>query len=110
MLVCIAAENGQVSPHFGHCPEFALYEIEGKRIGEVKTIPNPGHSPGTLPPYLKQLGVNHVISGGMGQRAVSHFRSFGIEVTVGVQGELDQIISRFVSGELEGSENICDHT
>jgi len=109
MIICITAENGQVCPHFGQSPEFALYEVEEGEARQMKLVPNPGHSPGTLPPLLKEWGVTHVISGGMGNRAVSLFQSMGIDVVMGAQGGLDDIARSFAAGELEPEENICDH-
>jgi predicted Fe-Mo cluster-binding NifX family protein len=109
MIICIAAQRGQVCPHFGHCPEFALYEVEEGETRQMKLVPNPGHSPGTLPPLLREWGVTHVISGGMGPRAVSLFQSMGIDVVTGAQGRLDETARSFVAGELESQDNICDH-
>lgn len=109
MLICIAAEQGRVSPHFGHCTDFVLYEIKEGEASHLRAEPNPGHSPGTLPPLLKEWGVTHVIAGGMGPRAVDIFTSFGIDVVTGAEGELEEIARLFVSGELETSGNICHH-
>jgi predicted Fe-Mo cluster-binding NifX family protein len=110
MIIAIAADRGQVCPHFGHCSEFALYEVEEGEARQTKLMPNPGHAPGTLPPLLREWGVTHVISGGMGQRAVSLFQSMGIDVVTGAQGGLDETARSFVAGELEPQENICDHS
>ena len=109
MKICIAAENGAVCPHFGHCAEFAIFEVEGDEIKDSKTIANPGHAPGTLPPILQEWGVSTVISGGMGNRAVSMFQEMGIDVVTGAQGQLEEIAKSYASGELSSQENICSH-
>lgn len=109
MIICIAAEEGRVCQHFGHCLEFTLYTVEEGEARQVRSVPNPGHAPGALPPMLKEWGVDTVISGGMGNRAVSLFQSMGIEVVTGAQGELEEIARSFAAGELETHENICDH-
>lgn len=110
MKICIAAENGAVCPHFGHCTEFAIFEVEGDEIKDSQTIANPGHAPGTLPPILQEWGVNTVISGGMGTRAVSMFQSMGIDVVTGAQGRLEEIAKSYATGELSTQENVCDHS
>jgi len=109
MIICIAAEGGGVCPHFGHCEEFALFQAEGGEVRLVKRVPNPGHAPGTLPPMLKEWGVTHVVAGGMGNRAVALFRSMGIEVFTGAQGELMEVARSLAQGKLVCEENVCDH-
>lgn len=110
MIICIAAEGGTVCPHFGHCEEFALFHAEGEEVRLVKRVPNPGYAPGTLPPLLKEWGVTHVVSGGMGNRAVELFRSLGIEVITGAQGGLEDVARALARGNLVSEENICDHS
>lgn len=110
MLICIAAEGGEVCPHFGHCEEFALYQAEGGEVRLMKRVPNPGHSPGLLPPLLKEWGVTHVISGGMGNRAVALFQSMGIQVVTGAQGGLEDVARALVAGTLTTEPNVCDHS
>ncbi|MEJ5187004.1 MAG: NifB/NifX family molybdenum-iron cluster-binding protein [Candidatus Geothermincolales bacterium] len=110
MLICIAAERGEVCSHFGHCEEFALYRTEGTEVELVRRVPNPGHAPGTLPSLLKEWGVTHMVSGGMGTRAVDLFRSLGIEVITGVQGGLEEVARALSRGELACGMNVCDHS
>jgi len=110
MRICIAAENGMVCQHFGHCPEFAIFEVEDGGVKQLRSMPNPGHAPGTLPPVLKEWGVTHVISGGMGMRAVELFQSMGIDVVTGAQGGLEETAKALASGQLSPQQNICDHS
>lgn len=107
MKVAVASEGQNVSGHFGHCEAFAIYEVEaGKIIGrEVKA--NPGHRPGYIPLFLKELGVNVIIAGGMGEMAQQLFRENGIEEFVGVQGLCDDAVQRFVDGKLESTGSVC---
>lgn len=107
--MCIAAERGKVCAHFGHCEEFSLFEVREGDVEFLRNMPNPGHTPGALPPLLKNWGVTHVISGGMGNRAVGLFRSMGIEVITGAQGEVEEVARRFVRGDLVSEGNVCEH-
>ena len=43
----------------------------------------PQHEPGMLPRWLKGLGANAIIAGGMGSRAQGLFAEEGIQVIVG---------------------------
>jgi predicted Fe-Mo cluster-binding NifX family protein len=109
MKIAISTDGGSVSAHFGRCPSYTLVEIEEGRIVQRTEIPNPGHQPGFLPLYLSQRGVNVIIAGGMGPRAQGLFGEKNIQTVVGVQGKLDEVIERFLRGELEAGQDLCDH-
>lgn len=104
MLIAIPKEAEQVCPHFGHCQQFALYDSVSKQL---KFIDNPGHSPGFLPGFLKQQGVELIIAGGMGGRAQELFSSLGIETIVGISGNIDDVLVKFQKGELKSTGEVC---
>jgi predicted Fe-Mo cluster-binding NifX family protein len=101
--------DGLLATHFGHCQEFALYEVLDNHIQSVETITPPAHAPGVLPKFIADQGVTHVIAGGMGTRAQQLFEQQGIQVIVGASGQPEQIARDFLSGQLEMSNNPCDH-
>ena len=104
MKVAIPVENGLLCSHFGHAPQFAIVEIEGNTIKGSSLETPPPHEPGILPRWLKELGVDHVICGGIGARAVEILNQVGIQVTAGIPPEDPaKIIDAFVSGNLKGA-------
>jgi predicted Fe-Mo cluster-binding NifX family protein len=107
--VAIATENGYVSAHFGRCPAYTLVDIEDGKVVGRQEIPNPGHSPGFLPGYLSEKGVDVIIAGGMGPRAQGLFADNNIQTITGVQGKIDEVIERFISQRLEAGRDLCDH-
>ncbi len=109
MKVAIATDNGYVSAHFGRCPSYTLLEIEEGKVIKREEIPNPGHSPGFLPHYLFERGVNVIIAGGMGPRAQALFAEKNIQTLTGVQGEIDEVIQKFIRQELDAGKDLCDH-
>ncbi|KPJ69896.1 hypothetical protein AMJ44_01705 [candidate division WOR-1 bacterium DG_54_3] len=109
MKVAIATEGGYVSAHFGRCPSYTIIEIKEGKILKREEIPNPGHQPGFLPQYLEDRGVNCIIAGGMGPRAQGLFAQRNIEAVVGVQGEIDEVIEKFLNQELEHGDDLCGH-
>ena len=112
MKIAIPVQAGRVSMHFGHCEEFALYEVneDDKTILGKTTHKPPAHEPGVLPSWLHELGANVIITGGMGQRAQQLFAQNGITVVVGAPAETpEQLASAYLSGTLQAGENICDH-
>lgn len=105
--VAIASEGSYVSEHFGHCPEYTIFDVDGDTITSKTVIPNPGHEPGFLPRYLGRLGVTHIIAGGMGYRAQQLFLEQGIEPILGVTGQVDEVMRAFLAGTLERGESLC---
>jgi len=108
--IAIAAEDnkgfdGQVSQHFGRCPYYFLVGVEGNNIvgADVKTNEFYGnHQPGQMPNFIKNLGANVIISGGMGPRAVDMFLDFGIEVATGAVGNTKAVLDAYLRGEIKG--------
>ncbi|NLY53463.1 MAG: dinitrogenase iron-molybdenum cofactor [Firmicutes bacterium] len=109
MKIAIPAQNEQVAAHFGHCPEFMLANVVDGRLGELVSVPNPGHRPGFLPQWLGEQGVTVVIAGGIGASAMQIFQQQGIEVVVGVQGKVTTALEQYLKGELRPDNNICHH-
>ncbi|MBN1477315.1 chromosome partitioning protein ParA, partial [Candidatus Sumerlaeota bacterium] len=70
----------------------------------------PPHEPGLLPRWLAGQGVNIVLTGGMGWRAIEMFQERGIDVVTGVTGGTpEQVILAHLSGTLSVTDNTCDH-
>lgn len=109
MKVAIAKDNDNVSEHFGHCNEYAVYDIADRKITGNTILQSPGHEPGKLPPFLAGHQVTHVIAGGMGPRAVDLFCAHSIEVILGITGPIDEIINDFIAGTIVPCESSCTH-
>ncbi|MCF7809558.1 NifB/NifX family molybdenum-iron cluster-binding protein [bacterium] len=112
MKIAIPLANGKLAMHFGHCESFAMIEVDdvGKTIINREDLLAPPHQPGLLPPWLAERGATMIISGGMGQRAVSMFHQQGIRVEVGAPAETPEVIvSNYLAGDLMLSQNVCDH-
>lgn len=107
MKVAIAVDKGKVSAHFGRCEEFVLLEIEDSKVISKKMIKNPGHKPGFLPQFLKELKVDVIITGGMGKKALELFEKAQIKVILGITGEVEDVINEFLKGNLKSKESLC---
>lgn len=107
MKITIASEGKRVSGHFGHCEGFTVYEVEEGKILNESFVQNPGHRPGFLPVFLRDLGANVIISGGMGETAQELFKENGIEVVVGASGLCSDLVEQFINGELKSTGSIC---
>jgi len=109
MKIAIPTDNDYASAHFGRSPQFTIVDIENNKEVKRELIDNPGHEPGFIPEFLNKLGVNCIISSGMGNRAQELFKSNNIEVMLGVEGRIDDIIKNFISGKLVSGESTCKH-
>ena len=107
MKIAVACEKEMVTEHFGHCLNFNIFEVQDSKIVKSESIENPGHKPGFLPNFLNDLGVNVIISGGMGGGAVDIFNEKGIQVVVGASGEARAAANAFLQGELKSTGAIC---
>jgi predicted Fe-Mo cluster-binding NifX family protein len=112
MKYAVPVSGGVVSPHFGHCEHFALFEVDeqGKEINGKETIPSPEHQPGLLPGWLAERGASVVITGGMGPRAQELFRQKGIRVVTGaLESDPEKAVLECINGTLATGDNTCNH-
>lgn len=110
MKIAVASEGNRITEHFGHCENFNIFEVEDNRIIRKESIPNPGHKPGFLPNYLKDLGIDVIVSGGMGGGAIEIFNERGVEVITGAVGDAEEAARQYINGNLASTDSICnDH-
>lgn len=107
MKFAISTDGKHVSAHFGRCPSFTIGEIEKGELKIKELIDNPGHHPGFLPQFLSDKGVECIIAGGMGQRAMGLFAEKNIEPILGISGSIDDVIEELKAGKLKGGESTC---
>ena len=103
--------DGQISQHFGRCPYYLLVDIEGDEIKNTNIVDNPyysNHVPGKVPQFISEQGVNVMVAGGMGPRAIDMFTSLGIGVATGAIGNTGNVLQAYLKGEISGVEP-CKH-
>jgi predicted Fe-Mo cluster-binding NifX family protein len=105
--IVVASDGDNVTQHFGHCRFFLTFDTENGIISDTKVIENPGHRPGFLPVFLKDMGAKVIISGGMGAAAVELFNNNGIDVILGASGDAKDAVKRYLSGDLVSSGSVC---
>ncbi|MFO7938549.1 MAG: NifB/NifX family molybdenum-iron cluster-binding protein [Bacteroidales bacterium] len=108
--IAIPAISGQLSAHFGHCERFVFYTIEDGKIAKEEALAPPPHAPGIIPQWVSDQGATRIIAGGMGQKAIELFNQRGVDVHVGAPlSATEEIVEAFLKGELDTSNNLCDH-
>ena len=100
-----------VAPHFGRCPYYILAELEGSQVKRVEAVPNPyygRHAPGQVPTFINEQGVDVMLTGGMGMRAIGFFQQYGIEAVTGASGTVRYALEQYLGGRLQGAEPCRD--
>ena len=112
LKIAVPVEGDSISSHFGHPECFLIVTIEwrdGARRTEERLEPPP-HQPGVLPVWLAQQGVDVVLAGGIGGRAVNLLESNGTEVVTGVPPmPAREAVQAWLDGRLEAGGNTCTH-
>lgn len=112
MKIAVPTSDGQLSPHFGRCDEFVIFNIDPKSrqvISTEKAVPPP-HGPGVIPQWLAGFNVNAIIAGGMGMRAIQMFQSFGVQVVRGAVVDTPQeLVAAYLADRLVLGDDPCDH-
>jgi len=112
MRIAVPLAQGKLSLHFGHCDQFAIFDIDdsAKKVINRKDATAPAHEPGVLPRWLHDNNVAVIIAGGMGQRAQQLFAQNDIRVIVGASsGTPEELVLAYLDDTLETGDNICDH-
>ena len=113
MKIAVPLSGGAVSPHFGHCEQFAIIDVDEsqKKIVAKELIVPPPHQPGLLPKWLGEKGVNVILAGGMGVHAKDLFLSQNITVVTGVmEGDAEKAVNYYITDSLETGADTCDHS
>jgi len=112
MRIAIPLVRGKLSLHFGHCDNFAIFDIDDKtsKVIDRKDAAPPGHEPGVLPQWLHENNVSVIIAGGMGQRAQQLFAQNNVKVVIGASDQTpEELVSAYLENTLQTGDNICDH-
>jgi len=79
--------------------------MEGQEVKAVQAVDNPyysQHAPGQVPGFIDGQGVNVMLTGGMGRRAIIFFEQYGIEAVTGASGMVRHALEGYLGGELRG--------
>lgn len=109
MKIAISCDGTSVSAHFGRCEKYVVFEEEDRKLISKETLASPPHQPMFLPRFLKENGVSKIMCCGIGPRAVSLFEELGVEVIPGIEGNVDEVISKYLEGSLIAGESSCSH-
>jgi len=105
--LAISTDDEEVAVHFGRCKQFTIVEIHDGKVAKKEVIDNPGHTPGQLPKFLSDIGVNYLIAGSAGPLAQDYLKEYDIKMILGVEGKVDKVIKEFIEDSLELGDSIA---
>ncbi len=110
MKIAVTYEDGKIFQHFGHTEQMKIYDVENKEILSSEIVSTNGSGHGALAEFLKNLGVETLICGGIGKGAKDALSSLGITLYGGVDGNADDAVFALLNDNLDYNENIeCSH-
>ena len=103
------------SGHFGHTPYFTIVTIEDGEIKGVEVVKNVDHDAegcGGVIDYVSKLGLDGIMTVGMGMPPLMRFTNAGI--TVYSERETPQVgaaIQKFIDGQVAvmSPDDACSH-
>ena len=110
MKIAVTYENGQVFQHFGHTEQFKIYEAAEGKVVSARVVETGGSGHGALAGFLRGLGVDTLICGGIGGGARSALAEAGIQLYPGASGSADAQVEALLAGSLAYDPNtVCRH-
>lgn len=110
MKIAVTYENGMIFQHFGHTEQFKVYEVEGGTILSSEVLDTHGQGHGALAGFLKSIGADVLLCGGIGGGAQMALAEAGIKLYGGVSGSCDAAVEAFLANSLGYNPNVkCDH-
>jgi len=109
MMIAITSDgkssSSKVSEVFGRCHYFIIFEVEKGKAVQVRCIENlfseqQGHTGITVAQSIVEKGVNAVVTGNIGPRALDVLKQFNVEVYA-EDGIVKEVLQKFVEGKLE---------
>jgi len=99
--------NSKLSEHFGHCPYFAIYETETKKLEIVENKID--HTNQNLTPVDQMMKFNPdiVFTLGAGQRAVNLFNERHVKLKTGDYKKVQEVIENI--DKLKNLDGGCEH-
>lgn len=112
MRIAVPTRDGAFSEHFGRSTGFLLCDVQepDRGPGQVRQIVRK-HGTGkceSLPEWLAEMGITHLLVGGIGEVGRRHFEQLGIVVSVGYSGRDPQAMLRqFLDQPPSPAKNPC---
>lgn len=111
MKIAMPKDGEMLNQHFGQSKSFLIATVENQQIIETKEIGSESlqHNHAGLSGLFLAEGVSLVITGGIGQPALNALADKGLEVIRGASGLCEDVLAKYLSGELADKNISCSH-
>lgn len=110
MKIAVTYDNNQVFQHFGHTEQFKVYDITDGAINSSAVVDTNGSGHGALADFLRSLGADTLICGGIGGGARTALTQAGIKLYPGASGNADDCVKALLAGTLDyNPDTMCNH-
>ena len=112
MKVAIPTAGSRVDQHFGHARTFTIFELnkDGSVVERETFLPPSGCGcQSTVGVTMQAKGVSTLLVGQIGQGAINAMAERGINVVRGCEGEILDVLARWLNGEISDNKILCNH-
>lgn len=111
MKIAVPTREGRVDDHFGHCDHYTIFTVEDNRVVATDTLPSPQGCgcKSNIASILRELGVEVMLAGNMGEGAKNVLERNNIRVIRGCTGDVKVLVATFLNGFVFDSGVTCDH-
>ena len=110
MKIAVTFENGEIFQHFGHCAQFKIYNVQDGKVVGAEVLDTNGSGHGALAGFLKNVGADTLICGGIGGGARTALDEAGIKLYGGCNGSADAAVEALLAGNLSYNPDVmCSH-
>lgn len=92
--------GGQIFQHFGHTRQLKVYNTNNTEITGSKIMFTSQNGHGGMAAFLKDLGIDVLICGGIGGGAKNALTEAGITFYPYVQGDAEEAVRAYLNGTL----------
>jgi predicted Fe-Mo cluster-binding NifX family protein len=101
MDICIAGYQNRVATLLETATELRLYTLEGSNVVRSGMAAMPIAGACILPTYLKSMGVEIVVCGGLGKSVQDGFEAMGIQVIPWVKGSIEAVLEAYLTDTIQ---------
>lgn len=111
MKIAMPKNGDMLNQHFGQSKQFLIATVENGQVAEQKEISSESlqHNHAGLSGLFLSEGVALVITGGIGQPAINALQEKGLKVIRGASGRCEEVLDKYLRGELADQNVTCDH-
>ena len=110
MKIALPTRENQIDSHFGHCEYFTVFTTDNDKNVIEKIIVDSPEGCGcksNIASVLSDMGVTMMLAGNMGDGAVNVLSANGIGVVRGCSGEVENVVTDWLKGEIKDSQISC---